>query len=270
MNNIIQLNKEIHKKFSLERSFNYSFSNKDCLCPITMAEIPHIVQQAPLVFVKNDLSVFGIFMLQSYTQQTNNFCDNNGKWLGSYIPARYRQYPFYLANSKNGEEKLLCFDQNSNLINKKTSKTSVPLFDDQGEVTEHIKNVINFLKTVEQNRIVTQKMIDAIENNSLFEQWNLKIKSNESELKVNGLWTISRTKLANLSEKALGGLHKLNALELIYSHFLSLSKVQSVANLANLKNKSGSKSLKERAIDRQKETADKEVDSLVKNLLDGD
>ena len=78
----------------------------------------------------------------------------------------------------------------------------------------------------------------------------------------------SQAKLANLSEKALSGLHKLNALELIYSHFLSLSKVQSVANLANLKNKSGRKSLKERAIDRQKETADKEVDSLVKNLLD--
>ena len=270
MNNIIHLNREDHKDFNLERVFNFSFADKDNLCPVTMAEIPHIIQQAPLVFAKNDQDVFGIFMLQSYTRQVNNFCDKKGKWLGTYIPARYRQYPFYLANSKNGEERILCFDQSSNLINKKRSKTSVPLFDDKGELTNHIKNVINFIKEVEQNRLVTQKVIDAIKENSLFEHWNLKIKSKENEIKVNGLWTINRTKFANLSEKALSELHKLNGLELIYGHFLSLFKVQSIADLTALQNKNSVKSLKDRTIDRQKANADKEVDSLVKNLLEGD
>ena len=270
MNDIIQLNKKDHKTFNLERSFNFSFCKSNNLCPVTMAEIPHIIQQAPLVFEKNDLDIFGLFMLQSYTEQTNNFCDNKGKWLGSYIPAQYRQHPFYLANSKHGQEKILCFDQSSNLINEKASKTSVPLFDDKGELTEHIENVINFVKQIEQNKKLTQKVLDAIEENSLFEKWNLKIKSEDNEMQVNGLWTISRSKLANLSAKALSELNKINALELIYGHFFSLQKSQGIANLKTSKNENGNKSLKERAIDRQKENAEKEVDSLVKNLLDGD
>ena len=144
MNKIIQLNKKEHKAFNLERSFNYSFCERDNLCPVTMAEIPHIIQQAPLVFVKNDQDIFGVFMLQSYTQEANNFCDKKGKWIGPYIPAHYRQYPFYLADSMSGKEKIFCFDQSSNLINEKISKTSVPLFDEQGDLTDHIKNVINF------------------------------------------------------------------------------------------------------------------------------
>ena len=270
MNKIIQLNKKEHKTFNLERSFNYSFCERDNLCPVTMAEIPHIIQQAPLVFVKNDQDIFGVFMLQSYTQEANNFCDKKGKWIGPYIPAHYRQYPFYLADSMSGKEKIFCFDQSSNLINEKISKTSVPLFDEQGDLTDHIKNVINFVKEIEQNKKVTQKIVNAIEKNSLFEKWNLKIKSQDKEVSVNGLWTINKTKLATLPENALSELHKLNAFELIYGHFFSLYKGQGIANLPTLQKANVSKSLKARAIDRQKENADKEVDSLVKNLLEGD
>ena len=278
MTKMVRLDKKQHQGYNLERNFPFSFCKKDTLCPIILAEVPHIVQQAPIVFVKKNKNTFGVFMLQGYFDQTNSFCSDSGAWLGSYIPAQYRQYPFSLmtpeTKEKNAEIKsIVCFDQSSNLVTKKISKHSVPLFDEQGETTEHIKNVMNFLSKVEGSRTNTQEIVNALDKKSLFQPWDLKVKDKEKdkEIKVNGLWTINKTTLANLPSHDLFELHQLKALELIYGHFFSLAKVQDLASIPNKKfeNNAGT-SLKDRAINKQKETTDKELDSLVKNLLDGD
>ena len=270
MSKIIQLNKKKHLDYNLHKSSNYLFSQKDNICPIIMAEISHVLQQAPIVFVKNSADEFGLYMLQGFIDQTNNFCNKKGNWLGTYVPARYRQYPFS-AIVPSGEKNLnVFFDQDSKLISKNKTKQSIPLFDEKGELTEHIKNVMSFLIGIESGKKRTQEIVTAIERYSLLEPWNVKVKTQDKEIEVKGLWTINKKNLTDLTAKGLADLHKLNAFELIYAHFFSLGKLQNVGNLTTRQTDDNVKSLKDRAIDKQKEKVDKEVDSLVKNLLDGD
>ena len=79
--------------------------------PLVIAEIGRLVSNNPIVFIEND-GILNLYSLQSLLPENNLMIDNEGLWLGKYIPARYRSLPFVLASNSNNEdkkEKILCF-----------------------------------------------------------------------------------------------------------------------------------------------------------------
>lgn len=264
------LNKKEHADYKLVRGFNYNFCKSEPLCQVVMAELALAGSQAPIVFLKTPEEKFNLYAMQGFTAGSNYFVGQDGTWNSKYIPAKYRQYPFNLVSDPKNGNKVVCFDEDSNLVLKTPDADSVSLFEGDQKPSEFLDKTIKFLIEYETSRIQTESAISQIEATGLFEPWNLKLKTESDEKAINGLWTIKKSLLNTLSGSQLEALQKVNAIELIYAHLFSLTKVQDLMALNKPQEKQHKPSLKEQALEKQKESSDKELDSLVHNLLQED
>jgi hypothetical protein len=104
----------------------------------------------------------------------------------------------------------------------------------------------------------------------IFEEWDINLKHAEKEQKLRGLWKINKQKFLSLEKNVFYTLKENSLLELIFSHFFSLrhlAKIGKMAEQVSSTNKTEAPSLKDRALNKQKEASALELDSLVKNLL---
>ena len=94
----------------------------------------------PIVFVEGSdgwvpIVLFGLDATE------NQWVDRSGAWLGQYIPAFIRQYPFAIGRGES-EAPLVCIDEGSDLISK---GEGYALFED-GQPTPFVRQTADFLK----------------------------------------------------------------------------------------------------------------------------
>ena len=279
MSELVVLNKVEHKNANITAPSNgtgsWLFAKNDSLCPIVLLELRKLIKHYTLVFINSDIKAFSIYALLSFTKDNNKFVTETGEWKVDYIPSHYRKYPFVLANQPGSEAKVLCVEKNNTILSLTETSNGRPLFNENSEPTEHLSKILEFMKSIEENKITTQKAVDLIQEFELLEELNIKIKMTESEQKIKGLWKIDEKKFMSLDEKALLKLRESRALDLIYGHLFSLDNLSTLATLSgdsgigatNASEIESNKSLKERAIQKQEVEDKKELDNLVKNLL---
>ena len=112
--------------------------------------------------------------------------------------------------------------------------------------------------------IKTNKAIKMITDLNLFEEWKIKVKTGDKEIKTtDGLYQIKKDGIRNLNKEELFQLKESNGLELIYSHFYSQRNISSFSG----KNEENFRDLRKEVQVKQEKEKIKEVDNLVKNLL---
>ena len=84
---------------------DFSFAKKDNLCSVLLQELSHLLNQTPIVFAKNETGLYELCSLQGLEHNRNYFVSDSGSWKGGYIPARYRSYPFLMAQKKGSKKK---------------------------------------------------------------------------------------------------------------------------------------------------------------------
>ena len=267
---LLPLNKSDHKNLKIRAKSNFQFAAQDNLCPIVLLEVINVLKQAPIVFLKGEKDTLSIFMLQSFYPNSNFFVDEKGGWKTNYIPSFYRIKPFSLVNSGSQDQRVLCFEKDSPHICTEEEIDGSKVFDDEGEPSEYLRKIIEFTKIYEQNKISTAKATEEINKCGILEEYKLKVKVNDKEQNVKGLWKINEQKFLALDKDHLHNLLGSNALQLIYAHLFSIHSLVDLANL-NLKERqvevSSAESLKDRAVKKQKAEDKKQLDNLVKNLL---
>lgn len=82
----------------------YTFSINQTVASILLAELPKLVPYYVLGFIRKTSSYQAVALL-SLDHQNNLYLQRDGRWLGSYVPASLRGYPFTLARI---EEDPLC------------------------------------------------------------------------------------------------------------------------------------------------------------------
>jgi hypothetical protein len=71
--------------------------------------------------------------LQGLENGKNLFVAPDGRWLGGYIPAALRGYPFkVLQDNSEPPRHFLCFDEESDLLVDATEPNSQPFFKEDG------------------------------------------------------------------------------------------------------------------------------------------
>ena len=90
----------------------YTFAQKEHLIPVVTAELSQLVPAMPLVFVPVGES-YELMGLTSVQPGNNLYVAPKGQWMGDYIPAALRAYPFRLVRHSDRDESVLCFDTNS-------------------------------------------------------------------------------------------------------------------------------------------------------------
>ena len=80
----------------------YHFAAQLNIAGIFLAELPKLLPHYVVVFIKEGRHFLPMVLLG--VGQKNLYVAPNGKWLGSYVPASVRGYPFVLATNEFGEK----------------------------------------------------------------------------------------------------------------------------------------------------------------------
>jgi len=207
----------------------YFFAAKQQVVPILLAELSKLIPLYALGFIQQQEAYMPV-VLTGLGGEQNLFVNADGKWLGTYVPAVLRGYPFALADNNQGE-KVLCIEE-SHL----SDDQGQPLFDGDGNLTKPVQDTLSFLNECEKNRKVTQTACQSLDQAGVIEKWPLQIKqSNDQEpVQIDGLYRISEKVLNELDAESFGGLRQNGALGLAYAQLFSMNQVSRLGELAKL------------------------------------
>jgi hypothetical protein len=217
------------------RSDSYAFAAKDAMAPLVVSELAKACMSLPIAFLRQG-NAYLPHAVQGLEPGRNLFVVN-GKWVAPYTPAAYRGYPFALAKGEDNQLHL-CVDMDSGLVGADGDQQ---FFDDAGEVAQPVKDALNFLQQIHNNRAVTGRVCAALAAEDLFQPWPLKVQGPEGERTIEGLFRIDEARLNSLEPDALHRLQQAGGLPVAYCQLLSMANVQTLGliqrKLAEVKNR---------------------------------
>ena len=223
---VVPVSKEKHGNLSVKTGDNYQFAKQANAIPITLGEFAPATQEYPLVFVENQNSLMPVVVVGLQAEQ-NLYVADNGEWQGKYIPAFVRRYPFVFALSDDEKTFTLCVDESFSGCNE--NGRGERLFDTEGEETQYLKNVLNFLKNYQTQFQATEQFSQKLKDLELLEQMQMRFDSGEDQpSSLSGFFAVNREKVQQLSGEQLAELMQLGWLELIYLHLHSINNFSNV------------------------------------------
>lgn len=234
MTEFIAIAPESHAKKVWKNVPDYAFAAADTVIPLMGAEISKTISAMPIGFIKKEVGyqLVGITSLQA---GMNMYVAPDGKWLTGYIPTALRAYPFGLAESDEGPDKvILCINEASGLVVESTEDGNA-FFDDQNQPTQKIKDIINLLSDFRVNLAVTQRAVNALDDAGLITPWVLKNQLGEEVVPVAGLCTIDEAALNKLDDDDFLALRKANGFAVAYAQLLSVNQLTMLEGLGRMR-----------------------------------
>ncbi|ARU01687.1 SapC family protein [Yoonia vestfoldensis] len=205
---------------------SYAFAASDAVAPLVVQELAKACMSLPIAFIRQN-DAFVPHAVQGLEPGRNLFVVN-GKWVAPYTPAAYRGYPFALAKGED-DQLHLCIDMDSGLVDADGDQ---PFFDAAGEVAQPVKDALNFLQQIHNNRAVTQRVCAALAAEDLFQPWPLKVQTPAGERNIDGLFRIDEARLNSLDPEALARVQKAGGLPVAYCQLLSMGNIQTLGLIA--------------------------------------
>lgn len=211
-------------------SLHYGFASRATFVAVVGAEIANVATNMPMAFIK-DGEQFQLVGLLSYHKGHNLFVRPDGRWIGGYIPAAFRAYPFRFLRPPGTDKSILCIDEESGLL--EDGKGTEPFFDEVGKPSKSVAGVIAMLEAVEKSRVVTAVAVRALETAGVIVPWELEVKDGRNETQVQGLYRVDEQLLQKLDDEAFLGLRKAGALPLAFAQLISMARLSSLVNMAS-------------------------------------
>lgn len=214
-----------------KRYESYHFAALDAVASLVVQELPKACMHLAIAFIPQGEHFTSVAVLGLQPGQ-NLFVAPDGRWLGGYTPAAYRGHPFALANTADGQQ-VLCVDADSGLIHDShISSEGEAFFDEQGQPSQPVKDVMNFLQQVHANRAATEHICAALQAHGLIQPWPIAVKTEQGDKTVQGLYRIDEAQLNSLSAEALYTLQQAGALPVAYAQLLSMQHLPTLGQLA--------------------------------------
>ncbi|WP_257283681.1 SapC family protein [Endozoicomonas sp. SESOKO1] len=209
------LNREVHKTLKFKTSDDYSFTEEVNSVPLTGIEFFEASRDMPVLFSKDEQDSFFPLALLSLMDTGHKHLGEAGSWSDSYIPAFIRRYPFALT-----DEGSVCFDQKASQFDGEDGEA---LFSDDGENTETLNNIIQFLNNYDQQYKHTLNYCNELKALDLLSPFNLQILlEKDKPLRLEGLFVIDEKKLNSIPEEKVKSWFDSGWLAWTYAHLHSL------------------------------------------------
>lgn len=218
---------EKHAGKRWKRYSSYDFAAQDALAPVVAQEVSRACLCLPLGFMKTE-DAYHLVAIQGLKPGVNLLVNQEGNWVGGYVPAAYRAYPFVLANTED-RRRVLCVVTDNDLINDSEGE---PFFDEEGEPSSAVKSALKFLEQVWVNTQITNQLCDTLAEHGLIKPWNVHIKSAKGDQKLEGLYCIDEAALNALPAEGLGAVRDAGAMPLAYCQLLSMQHLHLLARFA--------------------------------------
>jgi hypothetical protein len=222
--NVTPISKDSHADFCVDGSDQgYDFARKVNSVILTAVEIPLAAREYTIVFAGNDDVVVPVVIL-GIKDGENLYVKDDGGWDATYIPAFVRRYPFVFSQSDDGKTFTLCVDEDWAGCNREGHGEK--LFDEPGERTEYLQNVLKFLEEYQGQFQRTQAYCKKLLEFELLESMKADLTLGDGQKhSLTGFRVVNRTKLKELPADKLAELAKTDELELTYNHLQSMNNL---------------------------------------------
>lgn len=220
---IVPLNRDQHRTLHLRPSESKArFSANTHYVPVAGTEFYQAARDYPLLFPKDGGN--GPIALLGMREGENLFLEEDGAWQeGVYIPAFIRRYPFILARGEESDSRTVCIDEDFSGFGESEGKA---LFDEEGEPSEYLSGVIDFLNRYATDMQVTGDFLQKLESLDLLIERNLRVTDSKGRnFHLNEFRIINEERLMQLDDATLGELHRKGWLGWIHAHLVSLGNV---------------------------------------------
>jgi len=233
----VAVSREKHADLRVSSSNNLlRFTDRSSL-PLYGFELSRLASDYPIFFSPIE-DTYGISMMCSIDPNLGSVCiTKKGEWMGFYVPAYLRSQPFLaLTNSEDDQQCVICIDNESPMLGEEGKA----LFDD-GEPTEYLNRVIQFVGELYQARKQTSLSIRAIQDAGLIVPWEINVPRSEGEtIQVSDKYRIDEGKLNALEDRQWIDLKEAGALTIIYGQLFSQGNVNKLVSAHNSMNQGDS------------------------------
>lgn len=227
--NVSPVSKANHSDLSIKAGVDYSFSKEVNSVPLMAVEFLKAAREYAVVFTGSGEEVMPAVILGTRNKE-NLYYNDEGSWKADYIPAFLRRYPFVFSSSDQGGSFTLCIDESFSGCNR--DGKGERLFDADGEQTQYLTNILEFLKEYQAHFHRTQLFCKKLVEYDLLEPMGAQFTSPEGEKRsLTGFLAVNRDKLKALSPDQLSELVKTDWLELVYAHVHSLENFKAMMSL---------------------------------------
>ncbi len=226
---VVPVSKERHLNWSVSLGKNYNFARSVNAVPLMAVEFPKAAAEYSIVFTGNpeDDEIIMPVVILGFRNEQNLYLNEEGQWKAKYIPAFIRRYPFVFSNTNEGKIWTLCIDEEFQGCNQEGRGER--FFDSQGEQTQYLNNVLQFLKDYqvqfERTRIFCQKLKELELLKPMQAIFTLKTGEQSS---LGGFMAIDREKFKELTGEQLADLMRRDELELMFLHLQSMQNFNSM------------------------------------------
>ena len=212
-----------HGDWCVDPSAKYKFAGGVNAVPLMAVEMAAAAREYTIVFAGSAEAVTPLVLL-GVENHENVYLTEDGGWSAKYIPAVVRRYPFVFSKNEDGNTFTLCIDESWAGCNQEGRGQR--LFDEQNKPTSYIENVLGFLKEFQRQSERTQEYCNKLKALDLLDSSQLQFTiAGSAEKTLRGFMAVNRDKLKALSPQALSDLAQTDALELTYTHLLSMNNL---------------------------------------------
>jgi hypothetical protein len=207
-----------HGNVSIKAGSDYSFAKEVNSVPLLASEFDLASTEYAIVF-SGEVGDIMPAVLLGIRDQENLYVNEAGAWNAKYIPAFIRRYPFVFSTQDKATFNL-CIDEDFPGVNKKG--LGERLFDSEGERTQYLQNVLNFLQAYQAQFDATRAFCQRLTDLDLLEamQAQFVLRSGQ-RMSLGGFMIVNRNRLKALPGDALARLAASGDLDLIYAHLHS-------------------------------------------------
>lgn len=223
--NPIALNQEAHADMTVSPSPNgYWFAAVAQSIILATVEFFDACRQYPIIFTRTvDGRILPLTLL-GLEQNENLFVAADGAWLGQYIPAYIRRYPFITTDGADGQT-VVCFEEQFDGFNQ---EGGMPLFEN-GEPSIKLKEIQAFLHDYNMQMQQTEQFGAMLAQAGLLRPFDLQARLEDgSSYAVNGMLVVDEQLLTQLPDIDIVKLFRSGAMALIHAHLLSLRNVNAL------------------------------------------
>jgi len=228
-----------HRDWSIKRVEEYDFARDVNSVPLMAVEFTNTASEMAIVFSGDKDEILPVVVLGLRAQE-NLFLDKKGQMTSRYIPAFLRRYPFVFSSEDDGTSFTLCLDES--YVGCNQDGLGERFFDNEGESTQYLKQVLEFLKEYQVQFNKTKNFCKKLKEYDLLEPMGAQFVGSKGEkLTLTGFMTVNREKLKSLSQEMIVELTKADEMELIYVHLQSLRNLNEMVGKISKSSDTGSK-----------------------------
>jgi hypothetical protein len=228
------LDAKLHRHKKLKWLTEFSVTKQMHAAFLTATEFPQAARDMPIIFIntgertESGNAMVSPVALLGLTANENLCVGDDGQWIGRYVPAFIRRFPFLTAGVTGSDHPGVFVDAAWSGFNDDDGE---PLFDDNGAPTEVLQRALDFLQRFDDEQRRTRAFCQRLVELDVLKEMQADATLPDGQnVKVEGFLVVDEEKLHALPDKTVLELHRNGMLMLMQSHLISMGNVRDLVD----------------------------------------